>query len=66
MDFDASGHLSLSETLVVSKSTENSHIEFGRICQICDKSFSISHINDSRVICPDCKEKLKILLESVK
>ncbi len=33
-----------------------------KTCQICDKSFEVEYVSDPRVICPECKNKLRELL----
>lgn len=37
--------------------------KISKYCQICDGTFEVFNINDPRVICPSCKEKLNKLIK---
>lgn len=37
--------------------------QLAKYCPICNKSFTIQGINDSRLFCPNCQEALKQLVE---
>ena len=45
---------------------QDQYVSIGKTCQICGNVFTILSMHDTRTICSDCADALKVLVDIVK